>query len=377
MKFIIGLLLILGTQASYAQYDLAGRWGLGLGAGVPYVNSPDAFTKDTLKLDGKFYGSVWARYHMTSRFGLELAYSNLSFKAHDSALDWNPKIDTVDLSFAYRMLPMDRLHILLQAGIGYAKISKFDLRDDGKASNDVMMKGRVGVEYMATSDLMVALHGDYTYVNLGSGEQSRINIISPMLAVTYYFGQGGAATATAVDSDGDGVTDANDKCAGTHAGTNVGADGCPLKADADNDGVADADDKCSGTPAGQPVNEFGCAKTEKLEFTLNVQFKPGSSVLDPKSTEDLGKFAEFMTAHPTVKAEIEGHTDNTGAEKQNFAISQKRANAVMNYLVKTKKIDKTRLTAKGYGPSQPVGDNTTAEGRTQNRRVVAHVQTEK
>lgn len=376
MKLIVSLLVILATQASFAQYDLSGRWGLGLGAGVDSVMGPDAYKDGATELKSKFQASVWGRYHLTSRLGLELAYSRkmLKFENTTLAATFDPTIDIVDLSFAYRIFPTDRFHILLQAGAGYARLSDWASTE---SQDDFTWKGRLGFEYMATQNLMLALHGDYTFVNIGSGTDSKVEFVSPSLALTYYFGGSSSKAVAAADADGDGIADAQDKCAGTPVGTNVGGDGCPLKADADGDGIADADDKCSGTPAGQPVNEFGCAKTEKLQFTLNVQFAAGSSTLDPKSTEDLNKFADFMTEHANVKAEIEGHTDNTGAEKYNYTISQRRANSVMNYLVKTKKIDKARLTAKGYGPSQPVGDNTTAEGRAQNRRVVAHVQTEK
>jgi OOP family OmpA-OmpF porin len=108
-------------------------------------------------------------------------------------------------------------------------------------------------------------------------------------------------------------------------------------------------------------------------MALNVQFAPGKSEVDAKFTADLEKFAEFMNKHSDTKAEIAGHTDNTGAEKMNNRISQKRADAVKKYLVEKLKIDQARVAAKGYGPSQPVADNSTPEGREKNRRVVANV----
>jgi outer membrane protein OmpA-like peptidoglycan-associated protein len=76
-----------------------------------------------------------------------------------------------------------------------------------------------------------------------------------------------------------------------------------------------------------------------------------------------------MTEHKEIKkVSIEGHTDNTGKADKNLALSQKRVDAVKAYLVK-KGVDASRLTAVAYGDTKPVGDNKTAAGRAENRRV--------
>jgi outer membrane protein OmpA-like peptidoglycan-associated protein len=71
---------------------------------------------------------------------------------------------------------------------------------------------------------------------------------------------------------------------------------------------------------------------------------------------------------PSLKIEISGHTDNVGAESFNELLSQRRADAVVSYLVE-KGVNKNRLSAKGYGQSNPVDSNDTAEGRASNRRT--------
>ena len=77
----------------------------------------------------------------------------------------------------------------------------------------------------------------------------------------------------------------------------------------------------------------------------------------------------MLVANPQVKkVRIEGHTDNTGAADFNTKLSQGRAKAVRDYLVK-KGVAADRLEAKGFGPTQPIGDNKTAAGREANRRV--------
>jgi len=75
-----------------------------------------------------------------------------------------------------------------------------------------------------------------------------------------------------------------------------------------------------------------------------------------------------MQDNPTVKIQIEGHTDNIGNASDNMKLSENRAKAVVNYLV-SKNISITRLTAKGFGATKPIADNSTEEGRAQNRRT--------
>lgn len=284
----------------------------------------------------------------------------------------NPAVDVVDVNAAYRIFPTSRWHGLLQLGLGYARLK--DLGGASMSEDDFSMKLRLGAEFMATPDLMLALYGDIHHINVGSGNDSELMTFSPLLALTYYFGQSGA-TSEFIDADGDGIADHKDKCPGTAASVPVGADGCPLPVDSDKDGVVDSEDQCPGTPAGKSVTEYGCTQTQKLEFVLNVQFALGRSNVDERYTGDLKKFANFLKKYPNTKAEIEGHTDSTGSEQVNFRISQARANAVRNYLIKKMGISAKRLTAKGYGPTQPIADNSTKEGRQKNRRVVAHVQT--
>lgn len=100
----------------------------------------------------------------------------------------------------------------------------------------------------------------------------------------------------------------------------------------------------------------------------NINFATGKSVVDTRSSADLDKLIQFLKDNPTLKLEIQGHTDNVGSLASNNALSQKRANSIVDYLVKNG-IEKQRLFAKGYGPTQPITDNTSTEGKAQNRRV--------
>lgn len=108
---------------------------------------------------------------------------------------------------------------------------------------------------------------------------------------------------------------------------------------------------------------------ERKQFTLeNLLFENNSAVIDEESFSILNNLVDFLKNEPDSKFEIGGHTDNVGADNDNQTLSENRAKAVIAYLV-SKGIDASQLVAKGYGETIPVADNTTPEGRAQNRRT--------
>jgi outer membrane protein OmpA-like peptidoglycan-associated protein len=177
------------------------------------------------------------------------------------------------------------------------------------------------------------------------------------------------ATGCPKDSDGDGVTDTLDRCPNTPAGTAVDSQGCAV--DLDRDGVSNANDKCPTTPAGTKVDAVGCPALFEAGTSLVLQgvtFATGKATLLPESQTVLDGVAASLGDNPTVTVEVGGHTDNTGRRAANVTLSEARATAVRAYLI-GKGVAASQLTAKGYGPDQPVADNTTVTGRAANRRV--------
>jgi OOP family OmpA-OmpF porin len=145
----------------------------------------------------------------------------------------------------------------------------------------------------------------------------------------------------------------------------------PAPVDSDRDGVTDNIDRCPDTPAGVAVDAYGC--TRQGSITLEgVGFELNSAQLTSSSRAVLDGIAADLKKYPRLKIELQGHTDSTGADRYNLELSQKRADAVRQYLVE-QGVTATQLVAKGYGESQPIADNTTAEGRAANRRVVMSV----
>lgn len=114
---------------------------------------------------------------------------------------------------------------------------------------------------------------------------------------------------------------------------------------------------------------------EKLTIVLKVQFDHDKTIIKKKYHHDIKQVADFMKQYPSTKATIEGYTDSVGTEAYNLELSQRRAESVKKYLIKNFGIDASRLSTIGYGLTKPVADNKTAEGKQQNRRVEAQLET--
>lgn len=155
-------------------------------------------------------------------------------------------------------------------------------------------------------------------------------------------------------------------------------------ADDDEDGVANKYDKCPGTPANTKVDGAGCPLPEAKQVVQQITVtEEDRRVVDEaiKNLEfDLSKATIRSTSFPSLdrvagllieknfSLKLAGHTDNTGSMQLNMRLSKERAEAVKAYLV-SKGANPSRIEATGYGPTQPIATNATAEGRQANRRV--------
>jgi outer membrane protein OmpA-like peptidoglycan-associated protein len=185
------------------------------------------------------------------------------------------------------------------------------------------------------------------------------------------------------DTDGDGVLDVDDACP-TEPGVKTAdpkTNGCP-DPDRDKDTVPNAQDACPDEP-GKPdpdPKKNGCpaafVSAGQIRILNQVKFKTGSADIEKgKESQDvLEAVLEVLKGHPDIKkVRVEGHTDDRGAAAMNKKLSADRAAAVVKWLV-GHGIDKSRLASEGFGPERPLDNNTTEEGRRQNRRVEFHIE---
>lgn len=115
--------------------------------------------------------------------------------------------------------------------------------------------------------------------------------------------------------------------------------------------------------------EVKAIETGKVCDLRDIYYETNSAIITPASKLIIALFIEFLKDNPTVKVEIQGHTDNVGADDANQRLSELRARSVYEYVI-SKGIPASRLRYKGYGESQPIADNNTAAGRAKNRRTV-------
>jgi len=175
------------------------------------------------------------------------------------------------------------------------------------------------------------------------------------------------------DGDGDKVPDIDDMCPKKPGVLEL--KGCPKVVDKDGDGILDKDDKCPDVPGVK--EEKGCPKkyklivvtSKKIELKQMVFFGTGKAVIKRKSYKLLKEVADAVKNATSIKKVIiEGHTDSSGSRKLNLRLSQKRANAVREFLI-DEGVKGSKLEAIGYGPKKPISSNRTKAGRAKNRRV--------
>jgi outer membrane protein OmpA-like peptidoglycan-associated protein len=184
-----------------------------------------------------------------------------------------------------------------------------------------------------------------------------------------------------LDLDKDGIPDKDDACP-DEAGVKTDdpkTHGCPPPKDSDGDGILDPEDACpkAAGPRNEDPKKNGCplarVEEQQIKITEQVQFAYNSAQILKASDALLNAVKKILVDFPQItKVSIEGHTDSKGGDAFNKGLSDRRAKAVMQWLIKNG-IDKSRLEAKGSGEEKPLDSNDTEEGRANNRRVEFHI----
>lgn len=339
--------------------------------------------------------SIGLGYNFTRAFGLEAVFTGANLEYDDTNISADLK--TYRLDALYHFMPERALVPYVALGAG-----QYDLEGD----REFMANYGVGLLYFIEE--RIALRADVRHIAV-TNESNLENNLLYSAGLKFQFGEPSkpapvvAAPVVAPppvvapapkDSDGDGVIDDLDKCPDTPKGVKVDAKGCPLDSDgdgvpdyldqcpdtpkgvkvdakgcpldSDGDGVPDYLDKCPGTPKGIIVDDKGC----ELKLTLRINFDSDKSDIKPEFKDEVAKAAAFVRENSQAPfILLVGHTDSQGSDEYNQKLSERRAEAVRQALIKDHGLDADKLKARGYGEAQPIADNATAEGRYENRRV--------
>jgi Outer membrane protein and related peptidoglycan-associated (lipo)proteins len=123
---------------------------------------------------------------------------------------------------------------------------------------------------------------------------------------------------------------------------------------------------------GAQVESINDGQAIKVTFESGILFATNSSTLNPASQSALTSFANSLNSNPDTEVQVYGHTDNTGNDAINNPLSEKRAQSVHNFL-QSKGVAGNRMKSQGFGSTQPIADNSTVAGRSQNRRVEIYI----
>ena len=175
------------------------------------------------------------------------------------------------------------------------------------------------------------------------------------------------------DTDGDGIVDSRDQCpkvAGPRANR-----GCPWP-DSDGDSVFDKDDECPDTPGtvannGCPEGPSDTDMAKITELSREIQFAFGSATFTEATPPVLNDIVAIILQYPKSNFSVQGHTDSIGTKGFNQGLSERRANAVVDYL-SSRNVSSSRLSASGLGETMPIDTNINSAGRANNRMVEIH-----
>jgi outer membrane protein OmpA-like peptidoglycan-associated protein/opacity protein-like surface antigen len=339
-------LLALAAVPAHAADESAG-WEVGAAGSFADYSWDNDIVDDSstgLKLFGGYRFGKW--------FGVEGAYHNFGdFEADlvplDPAGENDFEVDGFSLvGKLYIPVPSDTV-------TAFAKAGWFDF-DQQRVADDVVLASNspsgltagAGVDVDVGRSLRFRFEGDWFDVD-------DANLWALNLGLVYVFGRPAPAAAAVAAP------------VAAAAAAPPPPPPPPPPVDSDGDGVLDPADRCPGTPAGASVDAQGC----ETELTLRgVNFEYNSAQLTPQDEAILDSVADILAQRPQFAVEVQGHTDGSGPDAYNQDLSERRASAVRDYLV-GRGVPAGRLTARGYGESEPVAGNDTAEGRALNRRV--------
>ncbi|MGK9476558.1 OmpA family protein [Melioribacter sp. OK-6-Me] len=350
---ILFLLVLFVVQSVNAQLS-KNSWAVGVGFDYPrYVNSNITATNAN-------YGAYLSiQRNFSEHVGLRLSGEYLHLEG-----EWGTPVTTTlnntitgDLNLLYYLAPCEPVSPYLSVGGGVAYRMLTDQATPGVEDNAAsgLFNAGLGVEWCLSADFKLVTEGNYNLVAnsefdgaLGVGEiNGKDSYLTAKIGVLYYFKKGEPS-----------------KLCNLYSGLSVEEKALPI----DYARIEEIVQRYIPKEVVKEVVVEKPTKEEKRWILVGVNFEFNSAELTAESYPILYDAVKTLLANPDMKVEIQGYTDNIGSEEYNKKLSQKRADAVKNYLI-AKGVNGDRLTSVGYGESNPIADNKTAEGRAANRRI--------
>lgn len=259
----------------------------------------------------------------------------------------------------------DSLRPFISAGVSHQEL------DDSTSEDDETL-GYIGAGLKKYFDNNIVLRGEALAMNSFDNEVTDLGV---RLAIGYAFGRSTSKPVADVVETVKAETVAVVEKVQEKAVVAPKPEPIAPPKDSDMDGVTDDLDQCAETDKAFQVDEKGCPVmlTKTVSIDMKVNFPTNSAVITDENLPEIKKLADFMQQFDKTSVTVEGHSDDRGRAEYNKTLSQKRADAVRTTLINKFGLDAQRVTAIGYGEERPVADNTTAEGRAANRRVVGVV----
>jgi OmpA-OmpF porin, OOP family len=313
---------------------------------------PGAFTVsvmgDGYSFDGKQHLQtmpvigVRGGYNFTRMFGVEALFDYIPTTTGTQPGFGDAHVYRYGGDLLLHLFHDNKLVPYLAAGYGGITISQESQATHTTHTQGIFNYG-LGLKYFITDDL--AVRGDFRHLILWAGEA--LSNYEYTVGFTYQFGGRkpvpvAAAASPAAQPEPEAIPAAE--------AAPAPAQEAPLEP----------------VPAAEPTPGH-----YKYCVTLHIEFDIDKADIRPEFHDEVARVGDFMKRYPTTTAVIEGHTDNVGTAQHNLELSRLRAGSVVDYLVDTFGIDRSRLSAGGYGYSRPVADNSTDEGRQKNRRIEA------
>ncbi|MCM0084157.1 OmpA family protein [Geomonas sp. Red32] len=331
--WMLAVLFMLALAGGAHAGERAGAVSVSPYVGGYVFDDDDHNGQQWLRRNRPTYG-VRLGYDLTDNFEAELVGSYT--RAERAFDDRHFNVWTYHLDLLYNMMPHSTVVPYLAVGGGGITLEYPHPHDQG---TDGAVNGGLGFKFFFTDDLALRIDGryivDFSYKRLDNWEYSA--------GMTFVFG-GNKSAAEEVTQPAAAPAQPTPPPPAPPAGE------APL----------------APVPAAEPTPGH-----YKYCVTLHIEFDIDRALIRPEYRDEVAKVGDFMRKYPSTTAVIEGHTDNVGTYEHNMDLSQRRAQAVVDYMVTNFGIDRSRLTARGYGFSRPVADNATDEGKQKNRRIEA------